>query len=131
MANMCSNAICFCSTNKEVLERLLDTVEDGDSYRELFKKNGYSETEVREHVDGRDYITYCDHGITERDGFYYFRVDTETDWDTHIETFHLLLKQKYNNEIFAYYVSEKAGLGVFVTNDSEKLFFDDRYRISI
>ena len=130
MANMCSNAICFCSTNKEVLARLLDIVEDGDSYRDLFKKHGYSENEAQEHADGRDYITYCDDEITERDGYYYFRVDTETAWDTHIETFHFLLKQEYNNEIFAYYVSEEPGLGVFVTNDSEKLFFDDRYRIS-
>ena len=130
MANMCSNAICFCSTNKEVLERFMDTVQDGDSYRDLFQKNGYREKEAMEHTDGRDYITYCDNKIEEQDGFYYFRVDTETAWDTHIETFHLLLKQKYNNEIFAYYISEEPGLNVFVTNDSEKLFFDDRYRVS-
>ena len=57
MANMCSNAICFCSTNKEVLERFMDTVQDGDSYQDLFQKNGYSEKEAMEHTDGRDYIT--------------------------------------------------------------------------
>ena len=130
MANMCSNTIYFCSTNKEVLEKFMDTVQDGDSYQKLFMKNGYTEKEAMEHCDGRDYITFCDYEITERDGFYYFMVDTETAWDTHIEAFHLLFKQKYDNEIFAYYCSEEPGFNVFVTNDSEKLFFDDRYRVS-
>lgn len=130
MANMCSNNIYFCSTNKEVLERFLDTVECGDCYRKLFMKNGYSKEEAEQNTDHRDYITYCDYQIEERDGFYYFRTDTETAWDTHIETFRLLFKQKYNNEIFAYYMSEEGGMNVFVTNDSEKLFFEDRYRIS-
>ena len=130
MANMCSNTIYFCSTNKEVLERFMDTVQDGDSYQKLFMKNGYTEKEAMEHCDGRDYITFCDYEITERDGFYYFMVDTETAWDTHIETFHLLFKQKYDNEIFAYYCSEEPGFSIFVTNDGEKMFFEDRYRIS-
>ena len=130
MANMCWNNIYFCSTNKEVLERFMDTVQDGDSYRKLFMKNGYTEKEAMEHCDGRDYIAYCDYEIEEQDGFYYFRADTETAWDTHIETFHLLFKQKYDNEIFAYYISEEGGMNVFVTNDSEKMFFDDRYLIS-
>ena len=130
MANMCSNAIYFCSTNREVLERFMDTLDQGDSYQKLFMKNGYTEKEAREHCDGRDYITYCNYDIEERDGFYCFRVDTETAWDTHIETFHLLFKQKYDNAIFAYYISEEGGMNVFVTNDSEKLFFEDRYRVS-
>lgn len=130
MANYCSNTIYFCSTNKEALERFLDTVQDGDSYRKLFLKNGYTEKEAMECTDGRDYITYCDYEIEERDDFYYFRIDTETAWDTHIEAFHLLLKQKYNNEIFAYYISEEPGFSIFITNDSEKIFFEDRYRIS-
>ena len=130
MANMCSNTIYFCSTNKEVLEKFMDTVQDGDSYQKLFMKNGYTEKEAMEHCDGRDYITFCDYEITERDGFYYFMVDTETAWDTHIETFHLLFKQKYNAEIFAYYCSEEPGFSIFVTNDGEKMFFEDRYRIS-
>ena len=130
MANMCSNAIYFCSTNREVLERFMDTVDQGDSYQKMFMKNGYTEKEAMEHCDRRDYITFRDYEIEEQDGFYYFRADTETAWDTHIETFHLLFKQKYDNEIFAYYISEEGGMNVFVTNDSEKMFFDDRYRIS-
>ena len=130
MANMCSNTIYFCSTSKEVLQRFMDTVQDGDSYQELFRKNGYTEKEARKNTDGRDYIIYCNYEIEERDGFCYFIADTETAWDTHIETFHLLFKQKYDNQIFAYYCSEEPGFNIFVTNDSEKLFFDDRYRIS-
>lgn len=130
MANMCSNTIYFCSTNKEILERFMDTVDHGDSYIKLFMKNGYTEKEAMEHCDGRDYITYCEYEIEKQDDFYYFRVDTETAWDTHIETFHILFKQKYNNEIFAYYMSEEGGMNVFVTNDSEKLFFEERYRVA-
>ena len=98
MANMCSNTIYFCSTNKEVLQRFMDTVQDGDSYQELFRKNGYTEEEARKNTDGRDYITYCDYEIEERDDFYCFRIDSETSWDCHIETFHLR-KQKFCPEV--------------------------------
>lgn len=131
MANCCCNTIYFYSKNKELLEQLMSTIQDDNSYREMFRKNGYTDKKIeRSYIDGRDYITYCTQEISQFDNqYYFFSIDSETAWAPHMEIFELLIHEKYNNEIYFKYLSEEPGMEIFISNDEDKTFFDFKYYV--
>lgn len=134
MANYCANSIVFYGEDKEVLKDLwkkinfcMDTRKC--SVKSLLKSCGYTEDEAAERADGRDYFTYLDDAVTTDYERYYFKADTDSAWNSNIDSFKILLQEKYNGKIKLMYQSEEAGCGIFITNDINGIFFSERYRL--
>lgn len=134
MANYCANSIVFYAEDKEILKNLWEKINScmdkrQCSVKNLLKSCGYTEEEAAEIADGRDYFTYLDDAVTTDYERYYFKADTDSAWNPNIDSFKILLKEKYNGKIKLMYQSEEAGCGIFVTNDINGIFFSDRYRL--
>ncbi len=134
MANYCANSIVFYAEDKTLLTDLwvkINTCIDKRKCRviNILKACGYSEQEAVERADGRDYFTYLDDTVTESCGKYYFKADTDSAWNPNIDSFKILLKEKYDGKIELMYQSEEAGCGIFITNDIKGIFFSERYRL--
>lgn len=136
MANYCVNQIYFCSKDRTVLENLFckmrtcfENIGYGSVY-DLFRLHGYTEKELSGIIDRRDDLIGCDGVISSRDGYYYFGIETQTAWQPHMENFYKLIGERYANDIRIIYCSEEAGFDVYVTNDIDGIFFQDRFKLS-
>ena len=134
MANYCANSIVFYAEDKALLKDLWEKINYCMDRRQCTVKNllkacGYMEDEAVEIADGRDYFTYLDDSVSEGYGKYYFKADTDSAWNPNMDSFKILLKEKYNGKIKLMYQSEEAGCGIFITNDINGIFFSDRYRL--
>lgn len=134
MANYCANSIVFYGEDKDVLKDLWEKINycmdtRQCSVKSLLKSCGYTEDEAAERADGRDYFTYLDDAVTTDYERYYFKADTDSAWNPNIDSFKILLQEKYNGKIKLMYQSEEAGCGIFITNDINGIFFSERYRL--
>lgn len=134
MSNYCANSIVFYAEDKEVLKDLWEKINSCMDKRQcsvktLLKSCGYTEEEAAEIADGRDYFTYLDDAVATDYRRYYFKADTDSAWNPNMDSFKILLKEKYNGKIKLMYQSEEAGCGIFVTNDINGIFFSERYRL--
>lgn len=119
MANYCANSIVFYGEDKDVLKDLWEKINfcmdtRKCSVKSLLKSCGYTEDEAAERADGRDYFTYLDDAVTTDYERYYFKADTDSAWNPNIDSFKILLQEKYNGKIKLMYLSEEAGCGILL-----------------
>lgn len=110
MANYCANSIVFYGEDKDVLKDLWEKINfcmdtRKCSVKSLLKSCGYTEDEAGERADGRDYFTYLDDTVTTDYERYYFKADTDSAWNPNIDSFKILLQEKYNGKIKLMYQS--------------------------
>ncbi len=134
MANYCANSIVFYSKNKAKLSvflRKLDAAfaSRGSHFYNLMVLHGYNNREIASEIDRRDSITACDSRLTEKEGIFSFRIDTETAWEPHMELFRKLLQERYGNLIQMVYTAEECGCGIYINSDVDGRFLPERYVI--
>lgn len=136
MCNICVNTIYFCSEDKELLQKLFAKVRrcyesiSMKSVNDLFLIHDYEQDNVNGMIDKRDDISACDSVIRHIENYFYFEAETNSAWEPHMDVFKKLLSEKYGDKIRMLYCSEEAGCGLFITNDIDGLFFNEKFRLS-
>ena len=134
MCNYCSNSIVFFSKDRTKLARLLRKVyaafdSVGSGFYNLMVLHGYTNRQITGLADKRDCFTYCDTRLTQDNGAYSFKVDTETAWEPHMAVFYKIIREKYDNAIHLVYMAEECGSQLYINSDETGRYFSEHYVI--
>lgn len=131
MSNTCFTTYKVVSENKKDVTKLFKTIKRLDGRKTPLVKNGWYDPKLQlgclvKALGGDPNKVYCRGTIT----FYEIEDDvltlnTETAWAEMSETRHLIESCFPGMKI--YYIEEESGCERFYTNDSEGIYFKDRY----
>ena len=133
MANYCSNDIAFYCGDNERLEAFRKLMVESfresrhGTVRDFVIKCGYSQEEAIQFTDGRDTFVDIADELSEKEGVYYFIVQTESAWSPNVEVFFKVIREKFNDDFGIEYCSEEPGMSIYINTDVEGFFFPDRY----
>ncbi len=132
MPNWCSTAYAIEGDAKEV-KQLYELMKGLQERKEPSVENGFGTSWLGCLVDalGGDYNTvYCRgdwNGLEMKDGV--IRFSTETAWSPCNETFDLVC-EKFPSLRY-YFQAEEPGMVIYETNDSEGIYFPDRFYVDV
>ena len=133
MANYCSNSVAFYSEDNERLDAFRKLMVESfresrhGTVRDFAIKCGYSQEEVIQFTDGRDTFVDIADELSEKEGVFYFIVQTESAWSPNVEVFVKVIREKFNDDFGIEYCSEEPGVAIYINTDVEGFFFPDRY----
>lgn len=125
MANTCTTYIRFYSSNREMIDRMLqkfDELYDADetlgnpcgSFRNYV--DAFFTQEEADRIDCRGSVTYLQSSTDESGGHYGFYMDTESAWTGRLEIWNAIVK-RYYPEVKISYAAEEPGCDYFVCWD--------------
>ena len=130
MANYCSNCIAFYGNDYDKLENFRMLMAGKCKYiHDFVMKCGYTEVEAMEFTDGRDTFVEVPDDVAKDDISYYFIIQTETAWNTHVEVFSKIIQERFDNQISMVHCSEEPGCEIYINTDTEGRFFSDQYHL--
>ena len=131
MSNTCFTTYKVVSENKKDVTKLFKTIKRLDGRKTPLVKNGWYDPKLWlgclvKALGGDPNKVYCRGTIT----FYELEDDvltlnTETAWAEMQETRHFI--ESCFSDMKIYYIEEESGCEIFNTNDSEGIYFKDRY----
>lgn len=131
MSNTCFTTYKVVSENKKDVTKLFKTIKRLDGRKTPLVKNGWYDPKLWlgclvKALGGDPNKVYCRGTIT----FYEMEDDvltlhTETAWAEMSETRHFI--ESFFPGMKIYYIEEESGCEIFNTNDSEGIYFKDRY----
>lgn len=135
MCNICVNSLVFSSKDLDALKELhqqiknITETESGNSVANLMRAYSYTEHDIALLCDRRDYFSFVDTAIEQKDSVFFFNAETCSAWSENLDCLFTLLKERYNNKIRLYASSEEEGMGIYTIADSTGIFFKDKFKV--